>query len=193
MPPINWFRRKAIAEDLHIDVLNDVICSLSLLHVTIPGFRADKLLQIGTMLNAARDLGKIDSFFPVNSEVVDLFGYTAWLTRIPDPTSQCLPDGPLTVAIDSSVWDSIQHGLVSRAARGRFLAELLGILSHEIAHVVRHHIKPTTRFVTSTLRPISPIALGDEWEAWLYAGFLRAFVFAEIGGSRIPDIVPHII
>jgi len=70
---------------------------------------------------------------------------------------------------------------------------VLAILSHEIGHVVLRHIKPDTKFITSSLGPVAPIKLPQEWEAWLYAGFLRGFVFAEIGGSTIPDPVPPIV
>ena len=43
------------------------------------------------------------------------------------------------------------------------------------------------------LKVAHPRSLDQEFDAWLYAGFFRAFVFAEIGGTDKPDHVPDLV
>jgi len=161
-------------------------------------FTPGKLLSLGAMFKAARTLARIESAFLVRPQ--ELFGYRAWLTRFPGLGPDPDPEqhlGPFVVAVDSTIWEAIQKaGLNTGPVRDRLLAKSLAVVMHEVAHVVLDHVQHD-RF--SRAAPSVALwyaerrSLDQEFEAWLYSGFLRAFVFAEIGGEKRPDRVPDLV
>jgi|GEM_PF-1756169 len=164
-----------------------------------PGtFHAGKLLNLMAVFRASRVLAGIETAFLVRRK--DIFDYRAWLTRFPGlgTTSTGRPTlGPLVVAADSSVWDAIQDaGLTAGVVRDRLLAKTLGVVMHEVGHAVLGHVagdKFSRTAPSVALWFASPRSLEQEFEAWMYSGMMRAFVFAEVAGEKRPDRVPDLV
>lgn len=120
------------------------------------------------------ELVGIDGWIPVES--MPSKGYASWLGVWQKG------DGRPSIAIDQSAYTEIVKGGVGSR---RSKTVVFSIIGHE---VMRDQSEPR-RFVKDMGRWLaaSQAELYDEAEAWIFAGFLRAFIFADIGSEKRPD------
>jgi len=141
------------------------------------------LLNLSSLQKAMIEGAKIKGWLPVSRGLIHK--YASWLGRWKSGVDR----GELVVAIDKDIHKAAP-GFFRRhlfpAASRRANCKFLAIVAHEIGHVLMGHANATCPCV----RDMGQWCEADwadresEAEAWLFAGFLRAFVFAEIGGAR---------
>jgi len=131
-----------------------------------------------TNLRQLLELVGIDGWIPVES--MPSKGYASWLGVWKKG------DGAPSIAIDQSAYTEIvQGGIGSRRSK----TVVFSIISHEIGHEVMRDRSEPRQFVKDMGRWLAAnqAELYEEAEAWIFAGFLRAFIFADIGSEKRPD------
>lgn len=138
------------------------------------------LLKPGELRRALWVVAEIDGWMSVSSAL--LHGYASWLGRWRRNTERRL------IIVDENLCREVLLSGV-RTATTRAQSKFLAIIAHEVGHVFMGHVDEC-KFVEDMGAFVGADwqSLKAESEAWLFAGFLRAFVFADIGGgSRPPD------
>jgi hypothetical protein len=145
-----------------------------------PEITPKDLLKPGTLYHAIWKLANIDGWIPVRG--IQIHGYTSWLGR----WRRC--GQAMVIAIDANILRDVRATRFVTADT-RAQAKFLAIVAHEVGHIVMRSPATKEKFVEDM-----GIFVGADWqtlqaegEAWLFAGFLRAFVFADIGGEKRPD------
>jgi hypothetical protein len=139
------------------------------------------LLTPARLAQAMRPHG-IDGWMPVSASLIH--GYVSWLGRW-----RCGTAGPaaLGIAVDARLYREV-FTVKAKTAAKRAQSKFLAVSAHELGHVMMKPQGEQWRFIRmgnfAAADWQSPAA---EAEAWLFAGILRAFVFADIGADSRPD------
>jgi hypothetical protein len=137
------------------------------------------LLDLSRLKEAIKRVAKIQGWLPVKSPA--LCGYVSWLTQLGKGKD-------LYIAVDGALLGRsslAEPGGAGERAKSKFLA----VIGHEVGHVKMRKPGQEQKFIrrVGSLRLADPQTLLAEAEAWLFAGFLRAFVFADIASTKRPD------
>jgi len=143
------------------------------------------LLRLRDLQAAVKASTTIDGCLPVNRSLLQ--GYVSWL-------GQWRSGGRPFIAIDASLYSSIRLGNPPGGAR-RAGAVVLGVVAHEVGHEVMRLPDQPRQFVTDmgAFLGARPESLLSEARAWLFAGMLRAFLFADVGSEKRPDMTASLI
>lgn len=145
----------------------------------VEGISPIDLLRIGKLLKAIHAATGIDGCMPMSRKTI--FDYPSWLGQW---RSGELP----FMALDASLYTTArtQNSWQSNDRAG---SVLLAILGHEAGHeMMREGQKRSFIIDMGTWLAAKRESLFSEAQAWLFAGMLRAFVFADIGSSKTPDL-----
>ena len=145
-------------------------------------------LAYGTVSRFAAVVANITEIIPVGRGVIH--GYQSWLYRLPSKKHG------IWIAVESGEHDYVSMpGFGDWQKTGPFLLDYVTIIGHEIGHVARGH-KGVEVSKVSALRPFPPMGIPEEWEAWLWAEYLRAFVLADYSAKtkrkRNVDLAPSL-
>ena len=147
-----------------------------------PPVHPTDLVLLAPLRRAMRCGANIEDWLLVSPRLIH--GYCSWLVKF---------HGAQFVAIDSGLYQDV-FTLPHQAGKTRAQSKFLAITAHEMGHeLMRDPTKPR-RFIAA-LHPLTAYQeaewepLESEAEAWLFAGFLRAFVCADVGGRARPDEV----
>jgi len=141
-------------------------------------------LKPGALNRAMWAVAKINGWMPVSRKTIQ--GYASWLG-----CWRSVQAG-LQIAVDAELWQEV-HTTKLYSAHTRAQSKFLAITAHEIGHILMRPEGERIEYVQDMaswaggLAP--PESLLAEADAWLFAGFLRAFVFADIGSAGRPDSV----
>jgi hypothetical protein len=157
----------------------------------LPDFTLDKLLTWGGMGRAAEALGNITEVFTPS---ILPKGYRSWLAKLPSADGKIR----LSILVDWEFYEEMRgkFGLAYPSLRRRFAARMLAICLHEAGHAFLGHAADdsfTRDAARLQKRLADPRTLPQECDAWLWSCYLRALVFAEVGGSRRPDGTADIV
>jgi len=145
------------------------------------GLRPSDLHVTGHLFTAIRAGAQITGIMPVGKAV--LLGYKSWLAQ---------SGGYPIIAVTAELYSE-----TAKAPGGQARAQslLLAITAHEAGHELMRPPEKPRKFVTKSASLIlaEPETLESEEEAWLFAGFLRAFVLADVAGQRQPDTAPNYV
>ncbi len=167
----DWFERRGVAPETYI--MAKVIEGLDKYHERTRGeFRAANLLDAHILKDFCRRTYTINEWIPVSPRCIQ--NYNSWLYK--------LKDGGCGVLIATSHKKSGARILPNMAewAQGpstRVMA-FLTLLAHEIGHVAMEHLLAEITDLQPTEKYPSMKA-EHEWEAWLFAEFMRAFIIAD--------------
>jgi len=145
-----------------------------------PPINPTDLLKPGALRVVMWQTAQIAGWLPVSSKTIH--GYASWLGRWQRVKTDML------VTIDANLWQQI-HMIRIATARTRAQSKFMAITAHEIGHVLMRRPEEPVEFVEDMGEWVAApwATLKAEAEAWLFAGFLRAFIFADIGSEKRPD------
>jgi len=144
-----------------------------------PDFKArDLLLSHHSLQVFLRACFGISEILPVNSEM--LHGYATWLYRS--------PSGDLGILVAADVVPNLAERITPSAR----LLQFMTLLLHEAGHVALRHADAVAG--SAAAGQMFP-AMDEqcEYEAWLFAGFVRTFVVADYAVYARSRHEPHLL
>ena len=134
-----------------------------------------------TIESYARAVANVVEIMPVGRSVIK--GYQSWLYRVASPHHN-----GIWIAVEDGDHDYVSKPRISDWWRepNVFLLDYVTIIAHEVGHVARNHRGLEVATVPS-LNPFPAMGISEEWEAWLFAEYFRAFILADHSAKSKQD------